>query len=130
MTWVRPRRPDCLLGQLSERKALAELLANSDAFIHPNPHEPFGVTPSRRCVRNYPSWPPRGITAEPWKWWLWQFRAGVARFLGRRSFIPARDLPFGSPLPSALPGAEKGRELRPLRKGRVEGQVKGGKQGK
>jgi alpha-1,6-mannosyltransferase len=34
-----------LLGHVADRKELAELLANSDAFIHPNPREPFGIAP-------------------------------------------------------------------------------------
>jgi glycosyltransferase involved in cell wall biosynthesis len=34
-----------LLGHLADCKALAELLANTDAFIHPNPREPFGINP-------------------------------------------------------------------------------------
>jgi alpha-1,6-mannosyltransferase len=33
-----------LLGHVSGRKEFAELLANADAFIHPNPCEPFGIT--------------------------------------------------------------------------------------
>lgn len=43
-----------LLGHISERKALAELLANSDAFIHPNPHEPFGITPLEAMCSELP----------------------------------------------------------------------------
>ncbi len=34
-----------LLGHVADRTVLAELLANTDAFIHPNPREPFGITP-------------------------------------------------------------------------------------
>jgi alpha-1,6-mannosyltransferase len=43
-----------LLGHVSDRKALAELLANSDAFIHPNPHEPFGITPLEAMCSKLP----------------------------------------------------------------------------
>jgi len=43
-----------LLGHVSDRKELAELLANSDAFIHPNPHEPFGITPLEAMCSELP----------------------------------------------------------------------------
>jgi alpha-1,6-mannosyltransferase len=43
-----------LLGHLADRKALAELLANADAFIHPNPHEPFGITPLEAMCSELP----------------------------------------------------------------------------
>ncbi|MGO8818171.1 MAG: glycosyltransferase [Terriglobia bacterium] len=33
---------------------MAELLANSDAFIHPNPHEPFGITPLEAMCSELP----------------------------------------------------------------------------
>lgn len=43
-----------LLGHLASRKALAELLANADAFIHPNPREPFGITPLEAMCSELP----------------------------------------------------------------------------
>jgi len=43
-----------LLGHLSSRKALADLLANADAFIHPNPREPFGITPLEAMCSELP----------------------------------------------------------------------------
>ena len=43
-----------LLGHLSDRKALAEQLANADAFIHPNPREPFGITPLEAMCSELP----------------------------------------------------------------------------
>jgi alpha-1,6-mannosyltransferase len=33
------------LGHIAERDALAALLASADAFLHPNPREPFGLGP-------------------------------------------------------------------------------------
>src|SRR5258708_7331522 len=33
------------LGQIGDRAALADLYANCDIFIHPNPREPFGIAP-------------------------------------------------------------------------------------
>lgn len=49
-SWLQ-EQPQCLrgriilLGHVADRRAFAELLANTDAFIHPNPREPFGITP-------------------------------------------------------------------------------------
>ena len=43
-----------LLGHVSDRKFLAELLANTDAFIHPNPREPFGITPLEAMCSELP----------------------------------------------------------------------------
>ncbi len=34
-----------MLGHLNDMEALADLFANCDAFVHPNPREPFGITP-------------------------------------------------------------------------------------
>ena len=33
------------LGHLEDRNRLANLLANADAFVHPNPREPYGIAP-------------------------------------------------------------------------------------
>lgn len=33
------------LGHIGDRDALADLYANSDIFVHPNPREPFGIAP-------------------------------------------------------------------------------------
>jgi len=35
----------CFLGHIAGRSALAEIYANTDIFIHPNPREPFGIAP-------------------------------------------------------------------------------------
>jgi len=43
-----------LVGHVSDRRALAELLANTDAFIHPNPREPFGITPLEAMCSELP----------------------------------------------------------------------------
>ncbi|HXW13847.1 MAG TPA: glycosyltransferase [Terriglobia bacterium] len=43
-----------LLGHISDRKVLAELLANTDVFIHPNPREPFGITPLEAMCSELP----------------------------------------------------------------------------
>lgn len=33
------------LGYVGDRERLAELMATADAFVHPSPHEPFGLAP-------------------------------------------------------------------------------------
>ena len=35
----------CFLGHVAGRERLAEIYANCDVFIHPNPREPFGIAP-------------------------------------------------------------------------------------
>lgn len=34
-----------MLGHITDRRRLADIYANSDIFIHPNPREPFGISP-------------------------------------------------------------------------------------
>ncbi|MGO9011574.1 MAG: glycosyltransferase [Bryobacteraceae bacterium] len=34
-----------LLGHIQDRQLLANIYANSDVFVHPNPSEPFGIAP-------------------------------------------------------------------------------------
>ena len=43
-----------LLGHINDRAELADLFANCDAFIHPNPHEPFGITPLEAMASGLP----------------------------------------------------------------------------
>jgi alpha-1,6-mannosyltransferase len=35
----------CFLGHIGDRQRLAEIYANCDIFVHPNPREPFGIAP-------------------------------------------------------------------------------------
>ncbi len=43
-----------MLGQVSDRERLADLFANCDAFVHPNPREPFGITPLEAMASGLP----------------------------------------------------------------------------
>lgn len=43
-----------LLGHLRGKEELADLYANSDIFIHPNPHEPFGIAPLEAMASGTP----------------------------------------------------------------------------
>lgn len=42
------------LGHCADRQALAELYANVDAFVHPNPKEPFGIAPLEAMASGLP----------------------------------------------------------------------------
>jgi len=43
-----------LLGHIGDRAALIDLYANCDAFIHPNPREPFGIAPLEAMAAGLP----------------------------------------------------------------------------
>lgn len=43
-----------LLGHLNNREQLADLYANCDVFIHPNPREPFGIAPLEAMASGLP----------------------------------------------------------------------------
>jgi alpha-1,6-mannosyltransferase len=53
------------LGHIKEPSRLANLLANSDAFIHPNPREPFGIAPLETMASGLPLVAPNsgGVTS-------------------------------------------------------------------
>ena len=43
-----------MLGHLNDPNQLADLFANCDAFVHPNPREPFGITPLEAMASGLP----------------------------------------------------------------------------
>lgn len=53
------------LGHVSDRNALADLYANSDVFVHPNPCEPFGIAPLEAMASGLPLVAPNvgGVTS-------------------------------------------------------------------
>ena len=55
------RVPGCvhLFGQIADRERLAEIYANCDALIHPNPREPFGIAPLEAMASGLPVVAPR-----------------------------------------------------------------------
>lgn len=48
-----------MLGHVSNRESLIELYADCDAFIHPNPREPFGIAPLEAMAAGLPLVAPR-----------------------------------------------------------------------
>jgi glycosyltransferase involved in cell wall biosynthesis len=49
----------CLWGHVAERDRLAALYASADAFVHPNPREPFGIAPLEAMASGLPLVAPR-----------------------------------------------------------------------
>jgi glycosyltransferase involved in cell wall biosynthesis len=43
-----------ILGHINDKEKLADMFANCDAFIHPNPREPFGITPLEAMASGLP----------------------------------------------------------------------------
>jgi alpha-1,6-mannosyltransferase len=58
---ARRRAPGCVysLGHIRDRAALTDLYANCDAFVHPNPREPFGIAPLEAMAAGLPLVAPR-----------------------------------------------------------------------
>jgi alpha-1,6-mannosyltransferase len=48
-----------LLGHIANREDLADLYANCDALVHPNPREPFGIAPLEAMASGLPVVAPR-----------------------------------------------------------------------
>lgn len=48
--------PDALrmLGHITDKQKLANLYANCDVFVHPNPHEPYGIGPLEAMISGAP----------------------------------------------------------------------------
>lgn len=88
-----------LLGHLGDRAALARLYANGDAFVHPNPREPFGIAPLEAMASGLPLVCPDrgGVTtyASPANAWLAEptapaFAAAVRSLLERPEMRAAK----------------------------------------
>jgi glycosyltransferase involved in cell wall biosynthesis len=64
-TWLKKefesRCDNCVtfLGNIAERSEMADTFANCDAFVHPNPREPFGIAPLEAMASGLPLVAPR-----------------------------------------------------------------------
>lgn len=45
LCWQKAPGRVTFLGHVADREELADLYANADVFVHPNPREPFGIAP-------------------------------------------------------------------------------------
>jgi glycosyltransferase involved in cell wall biosynthesis len=62
--WWVPGRA-LFLGHISDRNVLADIYANADVFVHPNPREPFGIAPLEAMASGLPLIAPNsgGVTS-------------------------------------------------------------------
>lgn len=69
------------LGQIADRGQLAELYANADTFVHPNPREPFGIAPLEAMAAGLPLVAPNSggllVYANSGNAWLQAAEAGA-----------------------------------------------------
>jgi len=70
------------LGHIKDRSMLADIYANADAFIHPNPHEPFGIAPLEAMASGLPLIAPNqgGVTSYANLQNAWTVEATVESF--------------------------------------------------
>jgi alpha-1,6-mannosyltransferase len=88
------------IGHVADRSALADLYANADVFVHPNPREPFGIAPLEAMAAGLPVIAPD--------------RGGVITYAnGNNAFLTAPDAE------SFAAAARAVRENPPLREARA-----------
>ncbi|MCI0336599.1 MAG: glycosyltransferase, partial [Acidobacteria bacterium] len=78
------------LGHIRNRAALIDLYANCDAFVHPNPREPFGIAPLEAMAAGLPLVAPKsgGVLsyADETNAWLAEANAGAFAAAVRSAF--------------------------------------------
>ncbi len=79
------------LGHVQDRAALAEIYANANAFVHPNPREPFGIAPLEAMAAGLPVIAPRtgGLTAYANESNAWLVNAAAEEFAAAARSIRA-----------------------------------------
>jgi alpha-1,6-mannosyltransferase len=87
------------LGHVRDRKMLAMLYANADVFVHPNPHEPFGIAPLEAMACGLPLVAPNsgGVSSYASEANAWmvpptveKFAAAVHDVIGNRELVAQR----------------------------------------
>jgi alpha-1,6-mannosyltransferase len=70
------------LGHVKDRNVLADIYANADVFVHPNPREPFGIAPLEAMASGLPLVVPDagGVTSYANSCNAWTVPAGVRSF--------------------------------------------------
>jgi alpha-1,6-mannosyltransferase len=83
------------LGHIKDKDVLGDLYANCDVFVHPNPHEPFGIAPLEAMASGLPLVAPNtgGIASYANPGNAWTVNADVFSFAGAiREIIANREL--------------------------------------
>ncbi|MGA2716463.1 MAG: glycosyltransferase [Bryobacteraceae bacterium] len=77
------------LGHIEDRNALADLYANADIFVHPNPKEPFGIAPLEAMASGLALIAPNsgGVTSYATRENAWLVDADPDRFACAARFI-------------------------------------------
>ncbi len=72
------------LGHIKDRNVLADLYANCDVFVHPNPHEPFGIAPLEAMASGLPLVAPNtgGVSSYANLENAWTVNSDVTSFAG------------------------------------------------
>jgi len=79
------------LGHCNDKNVLGDLYANSDIFVHPNPHEPFGIAPLEAMASGLPLVAPNtgGVISYANPENAWTVKADVTSFAGAIEEIAA-----------------------------------------
>lgn len=79
------------LGHIRDPKMLSLLIANADIFVHPNPHEPFGIAPLEAMASGTPLVAPNtgGVTTYAHPENAWTVAPSAANFAGAIATILA-----------------------------------------
>ena len=98
-----------ILGQVNDKNKLADLFANCDAFIHPNPREPFGITPLEAMASGLPVVAPNsgGVLSYANDKNAWLATATAAEFAAAVRDVFADDAVRNSKIAAAIATAKK-----------------------
>jgi alpha-1,6-mannosyltransferase len=99
------------LGHISNKRRLADLFANADIFIHPNPREPFGIAPLEAMASGVPLVAPDtgGLTSYADSANAWTVRPDVESFASAIEDVMASEDARLARVKNALRTAERNR---------------------